>query len=137
MYILLCGYPPFNGNSDLQIFKTILKQDLIFDKEDWEGVSDEAKDLIQKLLVKFPIKRIDMDEAVMHPWLKKNFENDKIEDFQGLKVLERLKNFRIKGKLEMAMRAFLIQNYELNDKQNHLMIFFKKADLNHDGMINR
>ncbi len=25
MYILLSGYPPFNGNDDLEIFKAILK----------------------------------------------------------------------------------------------------------------
>ena len=37
----------------------------------------------------------------------------------------------------MAMRAFMIQHYEISDKQNNLMNFFKKADVNHDGMINK
>lgn len=50
MYILLCGYPPFNGNSDLQIFKAILKENLKFDEKDWGHVSKEGKDLVEKLL---------------------------------------------------------------------------------------
>ena len=47
MYILLVGYPPFNGNNDLDIFKNILKQQLIFDEDDWTLVSSEARDLVK------------------------------------------------------------------------------------------
>lgn len=54
MYILLSGYPPFNGNSDMQIFKAILKEELIFDEKDWSYVSDEGKNLVSSLLKKFP-----------------------------------------------------------------------------------
>ena len=32
LYILIAGYPPFNGNNDMEIYKNILKQDLIFDE---------------------------------------------------------------------------------------------------------
>lgn len=45
MYILLAGYPPFNGNSEIEIFKAILRSPLVFDKDDWKGVTDETKDL--------------------------------------------------------------------------------------------
>lgn len=44
----------------------------IYDIEDefWQCVSDEAKDLVQKLLQKDPEKRITLIEAINHPWVQ-------------------------------------------------------------------
>jgi calcium-dependent protein kinase len=49
MYILLCGYPPFSGDNNDEIFRNIESQDVIFDNS-WKDVSIEAKDLIVKML---------------------------------------------------------------------------------------
>lgn len=46
LFIMLCGYPPFEGDNNKEIFKNVLKQKLEFDPEDWTSISDEAKDLI-------------------------------------------------------------------------------------------
>lgn len=135
MYILLCGYPPFNGNNDLQIFKAILKQDLIFDEEDWKEVSQEARSLVKSLLHKFPSQRISMQEVLSHPWFQKNFQPQ--ENNKGAQILAKLKNFRIKGKLELALRIYLVQFCELEEQQQELLQFFKRLDKNHDGMINK
>lgn len=54
LYIMLCGYPPFEGDNNKEIFKNVLKQNLEFDEGDWKDVSTEAKDLISKMLVKDP-----------------------------------------------------------------------------------
>jgi len=35
-------------------------------------ISDEAKDLISRLLQPLPIKRIKLDEIKSHPWFKVN-----------------------------------------------------------------
>lgn len=37
----------------------------------------------------------------------------------------------------MALRAFLVQQYEMTGQQKELFDFFKSADKNHDGMISR
>lgn len=72
LYIMLAGYPPFNGNKDLEIFKAILKQELIFDESDWRGISPEARDLVKKMLVKYPFNRISLEECIKHPWFTKH-----------------------------------------------------------------
>ena len=49
LYIMLCGTPPFNG-SDEQIIRKILQCKWSFRGQIWNSVSDEAKDLICKLI---------------------------------------------------------------------------------------
>lgn len=49
-YILLCGYPPFHGNGNQEIFNKIKKLNYHFYVEDWEDISLNAKDFISKLL---------------------------------------------------------------------------------------
>ncbi len=74
-YILLCGYPPFNGEDDPQIFETIKQGQFIFPSLSWDRVSSEAKDFIKCLLRKDPRKRFTADEALQHPWVN-NLERD-------------------------------------------------------------
>mmetsp|Transcript_6037 Transcript_6037/g.14403 ORF Transcript_6037/g.14403 Transcript_6037/m.14403 type:complete len:209 (+) Transcript_6037:148-774(+) len=50
VYILLCGCPPFNMDATVpQIYQQILAGDYEFPEEFWEGISDEAKDLVRAL----------------------------------------------------------------------------------------
>ena len=39
LYIMLCGYPPFNGENDSEIFKAVKKGQFDFPMEDWKYVS--------------------------------------------------------------------------------------------------
>lgn len=38
--------------------------------DDWTKVSDDAKDLVKKLLCYDYNKRIEAEEALKHPWFK-------------------------------------------------------------------
>ena len=69
MYIMLCGYPPFNGDTDEEILQTVAKGKFIYPKQEWHHVSKEAKDLIEKILVVKPEKRLSAAEALSHPWI--------------------------------------------------------------------
>ncbi|CAN0529384.1 unnamed protein product [Scytosiphon promiscuus] len=42
-YILLCGYPPFYGNNDAEIFRAVQRVDFRFLSPEWDIVSKEAK----------------------------------------------------------------------------------------------
>ena len=63
LYILLCGYPPFEGDDDYELCQQILKGRVEFDGEEWDDISKEAKNLINALITK-PEKRLTADEAL-------------------------------------------------------------------------
>ena len=50
LYIMLCGYPPFDGATDEEMFEEIKNADVIFDPLEWDEVSNLAKDLVLKML---------------------------------------------------------------------------------------
>lgn len=81
LYTLLCGLPPFNEEQNSELFEKIKTADYCFPSPEWDHVSDLAKDLIAKLLVTDPDKRLTADEILEHPWmLESDLENDSSED---------------------------------------------------------
>ena len=50
MYIFLCGYPPFQGKSEEEIFYNIKKYNINFDTEELKKVSDNYKNFVKRLL---------------------------------------------------------------------------------------
>jgi len=71
-YILLCGYPPFNGSCDRQMHAAILRGGYKFYAEDWSCISTDAMDFIRRLLQKDPRRRMTAQQAVCHPWIVKH-----------------------------------------------------------------
>ncbi|KAG2488991.1 hypothetical protein HYH03_012431 [Edaphochlamys debaryana] len=75
LYILLGGYPPFWSDSEPQLFDMIRKGKYSFADPVWNKVSDAAKELIRKLLVVDPTKRLTATEALQHQFiLEGNFQ---------------------------------------------------------------
>eukprot|EP00300_Choanocystis_sp_HF-7_P012473 c17904_g1_i1.p1 GENE.c17904_g1_i1~~c17904_g1_i1.p1 ORF type:complete len:140 (+),score=40.37 c17904_g1_i1:3-422(+) len=68
VYILLCGFPPFHGKNEVELFQRVLNGRLKFPKPYWDIVGDQAKDLVGHLLEKDPEKRYTAQEALEHPW---------------------------------------------------------------------
>lgn len=69
MYILLCGFPPFFSEDDDECFDMIIAGEFDFPSPYWDNVSEDAKDLLRKLLVTDPAKRLTAADALKHPWL--------------------------------------------------------------------
>lgn len=70
-YILLCGFEPFyDDRGDQAMFQRILKCDYEFITPWWDEVSENAKDLVRKLIVLDPKKRLTAKEALRHPWVE-------------------------------------------------------------------
>ena len=71
LFIMLSGKPPFGGKSNKEIIDNVLKGEYSFKKNPvWENISDEAKDLISKLLERQADCRLTAEEAYNHPWIQ-------------------------------------------------------------------
>ncbi|KAF0441368.1 Pkinase-domain-containing protein [Gigaspora margarita] len=70
LYTILCGYTPFWGQDQATLFDSILKGKYDFDEDYWDHISDEAKDLINKMLTYKPDERITAHNALKHPWFE-------------------------------------------------------------------
>ena len=68
-YILLCGYPPFNGANNDATHRRVARGRYSFPSKDWKYTSREARDFIRNLLQLDTSKRMSMDEALKHPWI--------------------------------------------------------------------
>ena len=66
IFILLAGYPPFDGKDDEEILSKVRKRNFSFKNSVWNNVSKEAKDLISALLSP-PPTRLTAQEALAHP----------------------------------------------------------------------
>ena len=75
LFILLSGCPPFFDEDNFALFEKIKKVDYNFDAPTWENVSEEAKDVINRLLVADPAKRMSPDEFLKHPWITGDNQN--------------------------------------------------------------
>ena len=75
LYILLSGKVPFPGESHKEIIENVLKGEYTFNHEAFNSVSNQAKDLISKLLVKDVSKRYSATEAYNHPMIQ-NIESN-------------------------------------------------------------
>ncbi|GFS09821.1 serine/threonine-protein kinase Chk2 [Elysia marginata] len=71
LFIMLSGYPPFSDErKDMDLPKQIMGGHYSFPNQYWEDVSETAIDLMKKMMVVDPKKRLTFDEVLAHPWLQ-------------------------------------------------------------------
>ena len=69
LYVLLCGFPPFYSDNDADLYKLIQSGVYSFPSPYWDNVSENAKDLIRKMLVVDPTKRLTSEQVLSHPFI--------------------------------------------------------------------
>lgn len=67
-YIMLSGFPPFNGSTDQEIFKNVRRAKVDFSDPVFDAVSTDAKNLIIVLLTVDPSKRPTARQALQSPF---------------------------------------------------------------------
>ncbi|CAK9036143.1 unnamed protein product [Durusdinium trenchii] len=70
-FLLLCGYPPFFAPCRSAIISRVEKIEFSFDPPFWSKISEEAKDFVQRCLRGAPSQRLNVEEALQHPWIHK------------------------------------------------------------------
>ncbi|KAG8571564.1 hypothetical protein GDO81_011697 [Engystomops pustulosus] len=68
-YMLLSGLSPFLGDDENETLNNIIVSQFDFEGEEFQNISEHAKDFISKLLIKEKCWRMSASEALKHPWL--------------------------------------------------------------------
>jgi MAP kinase interacting serine/threonine kinase len=129
MYILLCGYPPFSGNCGSQcgwnqgepcnacqelLFHSIQDGHFDFPDTEWREISLEAKDLISKLLVKDPRKRLSAEQVLEHPWVKFGGPSRVLVTPQNIKRNNSARELSAFAESAMAVNRVVLQHMSIN-----------------------
>uniref|UniRef100_A0A672J042 calcium/calmodulin-dependent protein kinase n=1 Tax=Salarias fasciatus TaxID=181472 RepID=A0A672J042_SALFA len=103
LYILLVGYPPFWDEDQHRLYQQIKAGAYDFPSPEWDTVTPEAKDLINKMLTINPSKRITAAEALKHPWICQRSTVASMMHRQ--ETVECLKKFNARRKLKVRLLA--------------------------------
>ena len=138
LYILLSGSPPFYGKNEKEIFPKILRGNFSFENKIWNKISEEAKDLVSKLLEINPEKRLSAKEALNEKWFKVN-ENPtgKSKNNNFSIFIKNITEFCAEQKLQQATLAFLVHNFAPKEELDELKEIFFAFDKNGDGKISK
>ncbi|KAK8672095.1 hypothetical protein V6N13_110469 [Hibiscus sabdariffa] len=132
VYILLSGVPPFWGETEQEIFEEVLNGELDFTSDPWPNISESAKDLVKKMLVRDTKKRITAHEVLRHPWVQVDgVAPDKPLDSV---VLSRLKQFSAMNKLKKMALKVIAQRLS-EEEIAGLKEMFKMIDTDNSGQI--
>ncbi|GFS38609.1 hypothetical protein NPIL_572631 [Nephila pilipes] len=70
MYTLLVGFPPFWHRKQMVMLRNIMECKYEFCSPEWDDITELPKDLIRKLLILDPKKRITATQALHHDFFK-------------------------------------------------------------------
>ncbi|CAI9302005.1 unnamed protein product [Lactuca saligna] len=132
VYILLSGVPPFWAETEQGIFEQVLQGDLDFSSDPWPNISEDAKDLVRRMLIRDPKRRLTAHEVLCHPWVQVDgVAPDKPLDSA---VLSRMKQFSAMNKLKkMALRVIAESMSE--EEIAGLKQMFQMIDTDNSGQI--
>eukprot|EP01083_Nonionella_stella_P175035 608372_1 len=72
LYTMLCGYPPFSNRKSLhKMYGNIIDGKYEFGAL-WDGIDEDAMDLVRKLLTVDAKHRIDGEQILAHKWMVKH-----------------------------------------------------------------
>jgi len=138
LYMFIVGHAPFDGCDDEEITSNI--QCGIYSKIDkrWKKSSREVKDLIQKLLVYQPKKRLTAIQALQHPWFKitdSNILYDNVPKNDIIKCIKNILTYSMCSKLEELVLAYIIHNIPRPKEAKSAIKLFKLVNEVGDGKL--
>lgn len=131
-FILLCGFPPFAGNSDPQILKKVRAGKVVFKSPEWDDISAGAKDITSQMLTMDYAERPSAEALLAVKWLQSKgtpkpaaIKGDFLKRLQGFQAHSRLK------KVALTVVAQQLPDSELDG----LKEIFRTLDKNGDGLL--
>ncbi|XP_023837974.1 calcium/calmodulin-dependent protein kinase type II delta 1 chain isoform X1 [Salvelinus sp. IW2-2015] len=123
LYILLVGYPPFWDEDQHRLYQQIKAGAYDFPSPEWDTVTPEAKDLINKMLTINPVKRVTATDALKHPWICQRSTVASMMHRQ--ETVECLRKFNARRKLKGAILTTMLATRNFSAAKSLLN---KKAD---------
>uniref|UniRef100_A0A7N0VHV1 non-specific serine/threonine protein kinase n=1 Tax=Kalanchoe fedtschenkoi TaxID=63787 RepID=A0A7N0VHV1_KALFE len=133
LYILLCGVPPFQAETEQGLAQAIIRSVIDFKRDPWPKVSDNAKDLVRKMLNRDPKSRLTAQEVLDHPWLQNTKKAPAVPLGQIVKA--RLKQFSVMNKLKKRALRVVAEHLSVEEVAG-LKDAFHTMDVNNKGKIN-
>lgn len=139
LYILLSGSPPFTGDSEREIIKSVkgCKYDLT--GAPFNKLSIEVKNLLTSLLQKDVLKRIDAESALKHPWFNRNKSKELLNQITDASIhsefIYNLKAYKSDSILQEAALAYLVHNYPQLETIQNANKLFNQMDTSGSGKI--
>lgn len=133
LYILLCGVPPFWAETEQGVAQAIIRSVLDFRRDPWPKVSDNAKDLVKRMLNPDPKRRLTAQEVLDHPWLQNAKKAPNVP--LGENVRARLQQFSVMNKFKKKALKVIAEHLSMEEVAD-MKDMFRKIDVNGNGKIN-
>jgi len=132
MHVLITGCTPISGNTVEEVYRKIeTYKGPGFYSSLWKSVSEEAKDLLRKMLDLDPETRITAAEALKHPWF--TLRKRRLE-VSTRSVIRAFKNYSELSDLKKNLLSFLVKN--ISDKEvKEFQEIFLELDKEKTGQI--
>ena len=139
MYIMLVGKPPFNGEENEDIINAVKRGRYDTSNPRYQSLSENAKDLITKLLKFNSTERITASEALKHPWF--NTEDIKRIDYLDENIvrelISNLEKYKSDNIIKCAVLAYLVHQNSNIQSCIDASKLFNSLDENHDGKLQK
>ncbi|XP_030926738.1 calcium-dependent protein kinase 32-like [Quercus lobata] len=133
LYILLCGVPPFWAETEQGVAQAIIRSVVDFKRDPWPRVSDNAKDLVKKMLDPDPKRRLTAQGVLDHPWLQNAKRAPNVS--LGETVRARLKQFSVMNKLKKSALRVIAEHLSVEEVAG-IKEGFQLMDTTNKGKIN-
>ncbi|KAL4592070.1 hypothetical protein LXL04_005051 [Taraxacum kok-saghyz] len=133
LYILLCGVPPFWAETEQGVAQAIIRSVINFKRDPWPKVSENAKDLVKKMLDPDQKRRLTAQQVLDHPWLLNSKKAPNVA--LGDAVKSRLKQFSVMNKLKKRALRVVADHLSMEEVAG-IKEEFKMIDTGNKGNIN-
>lgn len=130
-FVLMTGRPPFNGRSNNEIFSAIIKKKVKFPPN--IKLTKSFTGFVKKMLKKSPKQRMQMKDAIKHPWVTgKESTDEKISE----DVIKVLRQFNQQSKLKKAITKTLAAHMG-KEPEDKIRAHFSRLDADNNGELDK
>ena len=133
LYILLCGYPPFTGSNDKEVYNIITQVKYDFNQPTWKNVSKYAKDLIKNMLT-LAKNRYTAKQVLNSKWLEIKLKDANEENMNYYLDYKHIAKYKTYNKFKQAILTFIASRLNSDECKDIKNIFYN-IDEDKNGFI--